>query len=175
MLFCIGKISPALDKEVGFLAENATLIGRVTVCAFASVWFQTVLRGDNDLIEIGAYSNVQDGAILHTDQGFPLKIGGFVTVGHKAMLHGCLIGDYSLVGMNATILNGAKIGKYCIIGANALIPEGKEIPDYSVVIGIPGKIVRLVSDEDKKMLEKSAETYLEKSKLYLTSFRKVES
>jgi carbonic anhydrase/acetyltransferase-like protein (isoleucine patch superfamily) len=174
MLFCIEKTSPSLDKKVGFLAENATLIGRVTVCAFASVWFQTVLRGDNDLIEIGAYSNVQDGAILHTDQGFPLKIGEFVTVGHKAMLHGCLIGDYSLIGMNATILNGAKIGKYCIIGANALISEGKEIPDYSVVIGIPGKIVRSVSDEDKKMLEKSAETYLEKSKLYLTSFRKVE-
>ena len=175
MLFCIEKTSPSLDKEVGFLAESATLIGRVTICAFASVWFQTVLRGDNDLIEVGAYSNVQDGAILHTDQGFPLKIGEFVTVGHKAMLHGCLIGDYSLIGMNATILNGAKIGKYCIIGANALIPEGKEIPDYSVVIGMPGKIVRSVSEEDKKMLEKSAETYLEKSKLYLATFRKVEA
>lgn len=173
MLFCIEKMSPAIDSNAGFLAENATLIGQVTICAFASVWFQTVLRGDNDLIEVGAHSNVQDGAILHTDQGFPLKIGEYVTVGHKAMLHGCIIDDYSLIGMNATILNGAKIGKYCIIGANALISEGKEIPDYSVVVGIPGKVVRSVSEEDKKMLGSSAETYLKKSKLYLASLKKI--
>ena len=173
MLFYIEKINPQLDKNVGFLAESATIIGRVIVGAFASVWFQTVLRGDNDLIEIGSYSNVQDGAILHTDQGFPLRIGEHVTVGHRAMLHGCLVDNYSLIGMNATILNGAKIGKYCIIGANALIPEGKEIPDYSVVVGIPGKIIRSVGEEDKKILEKSAETYVEKSKLYLTSFKKI--
>lgn len=125
-----------------WIAPTAAVIGKVRLDAGASVWFGAVLRGDNELIHIGEHSNVQDGAVMHTDMGYPLSLGKGVTVGHNAMLHGCTVGDYSLVGINAVILNGAKIGKYCIIGANALIPEGREIPDGSLVMGSPGKVVR---------------------------------
>src|SRR5690606_11433037 len=119
----------------------------------ASVWFGVVMRGDNDPIIIGEDSNVQDGSVLHTDAGFPLEVGRGVTIGHKAMLHGCTVGDYSLIGINAVILNGAKIGKYCLIGANSLIPERMEIPDGSLVVGSPGRIKRQLTDAEKKMLE----------------------
>ena len=135
-----------------WIAPSAAVIGKVRLDAGASVWFGAVLRGDNELIHIGEHSNVQDGSVMHTDMGYPLTLGKGVTVGHNAMLHGCSVGDYSLVGINAVILNGAKIGKYCIIGANALIPEGKEIPDGSLVMGSPGKVVRELSEPQKKML-----------------------
>lgn len=138
-----------------WIAPSAAVIGKVRLDAGASVWFGAVLRGDNELIHIGEHSNVQDGSVMHTDMGYPLTLGKGVTVGHNAMLHGCSVGDYSLVGINAVILNGAKIGKYCIIGANALIPEGKEIPDGSLVMGSPGKVVRELSEPQKKMLEAS--------------------
>jgi len=149
-----------------WVAPNATLIGKVRLQAGASVWFNAVLRGDNELIDIGENSNVQDGTVMHTDMGSPLTIGKGVTIGHNAMLHGCSVDDYSLIGINAVILNGAKIGKHCIIGANALIPEGKEIPDGSLVMGSPGKVVRELSDAQKKMLEASAAHYVHNAQRY---------
>jgi len=149
-----------------WVAPNATLIGKVQLDAGASVWFNVVMRGDNELILIGENSNVQDGSVLHTDMGHPLSLGTGVTVGHKAMLHGCVVGDYSLIGINAVILNGVRIGKHCIIGANTLVPEGKEIPDGSLVIGSPGKVVRALTDEQKKMLEASAAHYVQNAQRY---------
>ncbi|MFK3722870.1 gamma carbonic anhydrase family protein [Pseudomonas monteilii] len=147
-------------------APGAILIGKVRLQAQASVWFGAVLRGDNELIDIGEDSNVQDGAVLHTDPGSPLTLGRGVTIGHKAMLHGCHVGDYSLIGINAVILNGARIGKHCIIGANALIPEGREIPDGSLVVGSPGKVVRTLSDAQMRLLEASAAHYVANAQRY---------
>lgn len=147
-------------------APNATLIGKVRLQAGASVWFGAVLRGDNELIDIGENSNVQDGTVMHTDAGIPLTIGKGVTIGHNAMLHGCIVEDYSLIGINAVVLNGAHIGKHCIIGANSLIPEGKVIPDGSLVMGSPGKVVRELTDEQKRKLEASALHYVENARRY---------
>jgi carbonic anhydrase/acetyltransferase-like protein (isoleucine patch superfamily) len=160
------------DKQVErhgetFVAPNATLIGSVIMHPGSSVWFNVVARGDNDPITIGEDSNVQDGSVLHTDPGVPLTIGRGVTVGHKVMLHGCTIGDYSLIGINAVILNRAKIGRFCIIGANALITEGKEIPDGSMVMGSPGKVVRQLTEEERKRLELSAQGYVDNARRYL--------
>ncbi len=149
-----------------WVAPNATLVGKVKLEAGASVWFNAVLRGDNELIHIGENSNVQDGTVMHTDMGFPLTLGTGVTIGHNVMLHGCTVGDYSLIGINAVVLNGAKIGKNCIIGANALIPEGKVIPDGCLVVGSPGKVVRELTDAQKKMLEASAAHYVHNAKRY---------
>jgi carbonic anhydrase/acetyltransferase-like protein (isoleucine patch superfamily) len=149
-----------------WVAPNATLIGKVRLQAGASVWFGAVLRGDNELIDIGENSNVQDGTVMHTDTGIPLTIGRNVTIGHNVMLHGCSVGDCSLIGINAVILNGAKIGKYCIIGANSLIAEGKEIPDGSLVMGSPGKVVRELTDAQKQMLEASAAHYVQNAQRY---------
>lgn len=149
-----------------WVAPNATLVGKIRLDAGANVWFGAVLRGDNELIHIGENSNVQDGSVMHTDMGYPLTLGTGVTVGHNAMLHGCTVGDYSLVGINAVILNGAKIGKYCIIGANTLIAEGKEIPDGSLVVGSPGKVVRELNEQQKKMLEASAAHYVHNAQRY---------
>ena len=143
-----------------WVAPNATLVGKVRLEEGANVWFNAVLRGDNELILIGKNSNVQDGTVMHTDMGFPL------TIGHNAMLHGCTVGDYSLIGINAVILNGAKIGKNCIIGANSLIGEGKEIPDGSLVMGSPGKVVRELTEAQKKMLEASAAHYVHNAQRY---------
>ncbi|MCS4284584.1 carbonic anhydrase/acetyltransferase-like protein (isoleucine patch superfamily) [Pseudomonas sp. BIGb0278] len=147
-------------------APTATLIGKVRLQAGASVWFGAVLRGDNELIDIGEGSNVQDGTVMHTDMGSPLTIGKGVTIGHNAMLHGCTVGDHSLIGINAVVLNGARIGKHCIIGANALIAEGKEIPDGSLVMGSPGKVVRELTDAQKTMLEASAAHYVHNAERY---------
>ena len=149
-----------------WVAPNATLVGKVKLEPGASVWFNAVLRGDNELIHVGVNSNVQDGTVMHTDMGFPLTIGTGVTIGHNAMLHGCTVGDYSLIGINAVILNGAKIGKYCIIGANSLIGEGKDIPDGSLVMGSPGKVVRELTEAQKKMLEASAAHYVHNAQRY---------
>ena len=149
-----------------FIAPNATVIGSVLLDDQSSVWFNAVLRGDNDLITVGPESNIQDGAVLHTDPGIRLTLGRGVTVGHKAMLHGCEVGDYSLIGINAVVLNGARIGKHCLIGANALIPEGMEVPDGSLVVGSPGSIKRELSDEHRKHLELSARHYVENAARY---------
>ncbi len=146
--------------EGSWIAEGAVVIGKVRLEKNANVWFNAVLRGDNELILIGENSNVQDGAIMHTDPGAPLTLGKNVTVGHKAMLHGCTVGDNSLIGINAVVLNGAKIGRNCIIGANALIPEGKEIPDGSLVMGSPGKVVRELTPQQQQMITAGAAHYV---------------
>jgi carbonic anhydrase/acetyltransferase-like protein (isoleucine patch superfamily) len=149
-----------------WIADNATLIGSVVLGNNVSIWFNCVLRADNDLIRIGDDSNIQDGSVLHIDPGTPLTIGKGVTVGHKVMLHGCEIGDYSLIGINAVVLNRVRIGKNCIIGANALVPEGMEIPDNSLVLGSPAKIVKEISDGQRMMLQMSAMHYVENGKRY---------
>lgn len=153
-----------------FVAENATVVGLVRLENNASIWFNAVLRGDNALITVGENSNVQDGAVLHTDPGIELTIGRNVTVGHKAMLHGCSIGDNSLVGINSVILNGARVGKNCLIGANSLITEGKEIPDGSLVMGAPAKVVKTLSPEQQQRLQLSAQTYVENFKRFKAGF-----
>lgn len=142
-----------------WIAPDANLIGRIVVEAAASVWFCSTLRGDNEVITVGAGSNIQENCVLHTDMGYPLSIGKGCTIGHKVMLHGCTIGDNSLIGMGATVLNGAKIGNNCLIGAGALITEGKEIPDGSLVMGVPGKVVRALDEAGIEGLRKSALGY----------------
>ena len=149
-----------------FIADSASVIGSVVMHQNASIWFGAVLRGDNDVITIGENSNVQDLSVLHVDPGCPLTIGKNVTVGHKVMLHGCEIGDNSLVGINSVILNGAKIGKNCLIGANSLISENKVIPDGSLVMGSPGKVVKQLTEDQMKGLEMSALHYVENFKRY---------
>lgn len=166
MIYSLGERKVEIRGEDYFIAENATVIGTVILENNASVWFNAVIRGDNELITIGENSNVQDGSVLHTDPGVPLTIGRNVTVGHKVMLHGCTIGDNSLIGINTVVLNGAKIGKNCLIGANSLIPEGKEIPDGSLVMGSPGKVVRPLSEDQLKSLEQSAISYVNNFKRY---------
>jgi carbonic anhydrase/acetyltransferase-like protein (isoleucine patch superfamily) len=149
-----------------FVAHNATVIGSVILEAEASIWFQAVVRGDNDSITLGAQSNIQDGAVLHTDEGIPLVVGPSVTVGHLAMLHGCTIGEGSLIGLRAVILNRAVIGRECLIGAGALIPEGKVIPDRSLVVGSPGRIIRPLSDDEVARLRASAGHYVANARRY---------
>ena len=152
-----------------WVAPNAVIIGDVTLEKNTSIWFNTTLRGDEDNIHIGEGSNIQDGSVLHTDIGYPLKVGKNVTVGHMVMLHGCSIDDNSLIGIGAVILNNAKIGKNCIIGAKSLITENKEIPDNSLVVGSPGRVIRKVTEEETKQILKNAEIYQENWKKYSTS------
>ena len=140
-IYQLGEDAPEIDPSA-YIADSATLIGKVTVEADASVWSGVTIRGDNERITIGTGSNVQEGTVMHTDMGFPLVLGKNVTVGHQAMLHGCTVGDNSLIGIGAVVLNGAVIGRNCLIGARALITEGKVIPDNSLVMGAPGKVVR---------------------------------
>ena len=154
-----------------WVADNAVVLGKVTIEEDASVWFNSVVRGDNDPIVIGARSNVQDGCVLHADPGFPLTIGSDVTVGHMVMLHGCSIGRGSLIGIGAIVLNGAKIGEECLIGAGALIPEGKEIPARSVVFGSPGKVVREVKDTDLARMKAGVLSYMNRWPSYARSFK----
>lgn len=149
-----------------FVARNATLIGAVRIGINVSVWFNAVIRADNEPILIGDNSNIQDAAVLHTDPSYPLDIGRFVTVGHKAVLHGCTVGDNSLIGINAVVLNGAKIGNNCLIGANTLIPEGVVIPDGSLVVGTPGKVKRQLSAEEQQGLKSNAERYVVNMRRY---------
>ena len=166
MNYSLGKKQPAFVGEPAFIAPNATIIGEVEIHQNASIWFNVVIRADNDRIIIGEDSNIQDGSVLHIDPGFPLSIGKGVTIGHKVMLHGCTIGDNSLIGINAVVLNGAKIGKNCLIGANALIPENMVVPDGSMVLGSPGKIKRELSPPQILMLEASANHYVQNGHRY---------
>ena len=152
--------------EGAWIAPGCHLIGKVRVADHASIWFGTTMRGDNEWIAVGTGSNVQENCVLHTDMGFPLTIGAGCTIGHKAMLHGCTIGDNSLIGMGATVLNGAVIGRDCLIGAGALIPEGKTIPDGSLVMGMPGKVVRSLDAGAIKMLAASAAHYSENARRF---------
>jgi carbonic anhydrase/acetyltransferase-like protein (isoleucine patch superfamily) len=168
MLYRLDDVEPTTPEEGRFfVADNATVLGRVTLALDASIWFNAVLRGDQEEIAIGQRSNIQDGCVLHTDPGFPLTVGKGCTVGHQAMLHGCTIGDNSLIGIKATVLNGAKIGRNCLIGAGALVPEGKEIPDNSLVIGVPGRVKRELSDADADKLRHGAAHYVENYKRFL--------
>lgn len=175
MICSLGDARVRFEGEGQFVAENATVIGNVLLQDKSSVWFNAVIRGDNDLITIGPESNVQDGAVLHTDPGVKLTLGRGVTVGHKVMLHGCDIGDYSLIGINAVVLNRAVIGKHCLIGANTLIPEGMVVPDGSLVVGSPGKVKRELSESERKMLEMSAVHYAQNAARYLRDLRLQES
>ena len=149
-----------------WIAPNASVIGEVNLERDASIWFNAILRADNEPITIGEGSNVQDGAIIHTDPGFACRIGKKVTVGHMAMLHGCSIGDGSLIGIGSVILNGAKIGKNCIIGSKALVTEGMEVPDGSMVLGIPGKIKKILTKEEQSVVPLGAEHYIDNYKKY---------
>ena len=158
MIYALDGLAPEIGPDA-WLADTAVLIGRVVIDAEASIWFGAVLRGDNEEIRVGRGSNVQENAVLHTDMGHPLTIGADCTIGHKAMLHGCTVGDGSLIGMGATVLNGAKIGRGCLIGAGALITEGKEIPDGSLVMGSPGRVVRTLDAEAQARLLMSAQSY----------------
>jgi carbonic anhydrase/acetyltransferase-like protein (isoleucine patch superfamily) len=149
------------------------VIGKVELHKNASVWPKVVIRGDNDLIQVGESSNVQDASVLHTDPGYPLLIGKHVTVGHKVMLHGCVIGDGSLIGIGAVILNGAKIGKNCLVGAGALVTEGKEFPDGSMIIGSPAKAIKTLSPEQIAGIEDIAGRYVKNAQRYIKSLKKI--
>ncbi|MEN5364476.1 gamma carbonic anhydrase family protein [Brevundimonas intermedia] len=171
-IYALGDSKPQLPPLGEYwVAPSASVIGNVILHANASVWFGAVLRGDNDPITVGPDSNVQDGSVLHTDMGSPLTLGRGVTVGHKAMLHGCEVGDYSLIGIGAVVLNGVKIGRNCIIGANALITEGKVIPDNSLVVGQPGKVVRERDPAHIAVLQMSAEHYVQNWKRFAAELR----
>jgi carbonic anhydrase/acetyltransferase-like protein (isoleucine patch superfamily) len=172
-IYALDGVSPELPDE-GFywIAQSADVMGRVRLAKNASVWFGAVLRGDNELILVGEGSNIQDGCVLHTDMGAPLTIGENCTIGHQAMLHGCTIGDNSLVGIGATILNHAVIGRNCLIGAHALIPEGKSIPDNSLVMGAPGRVVRQLDGEAVARLTRSAEGYVRNWQRYARGLQK---
>ncbi len=160
MIYTLDGVSPSLPEDGDFwVAPGAHVIGDVRLCAGVSIWFGAVLRGDNEPLILGEGTNIQENSVLHTDMGYPLTIGAHVTVGHKAMLHGCTIGDGSLIGMGATVLNGARIGRGCLIGAGALVTEGKEIPDGSLVMGAPGRVVRSLDAEAQARLIASATGY----------------
>lgn len=164
-LYRLSADSPEIDPSA-YVAPGARLIGRVSLGPEASVWFNAVLRADNEPIRIGARSNVQDGAVAHVDPGFPLTVEEDVTVGHGAVIHGCHLGAGSLIGMGATVLNGARIGRGCLIGANALVTEGREIPDRSMVLGAPGKVVRELDDEAVDGLLRAAAIYVARGRDY---------
>jgi len=160
-IYVLGDARPELPEDNAFwIAPNASVIGKVRLKRHASVWFGAVLRGDNEWIEIGENSNVQDNSVLHTDPGQPVIVGANVTIGHKVILHSATVGDFTLIGMGSTVLSGARIGAECLIGANTLIPEGKEIPPNSLVLGQPARIVREVSEAQRTLIRMSAEVYV---------------
>ena len=174
-LYELDGIRPSVPESGNYwVAENATVLGNVHLKENASVWFNAVLRGDNDPIIIGENSNVQDGSVLHTDPGCPLTIGADVTVGHMVMLHGCTIGEQSLIGIGSTILNRTVIGKNCIIGAHTLIAEGKTIPDNSLVMGAPGKVVKELKPEQITFLKASAMGYVANSQRFKAGLRRLD-
>ncbi len=166
MIYELDGVAPVLPDSEYWIADEAVLIGDVLVEANVSIWFGAVLRGDNERITVGAGSNIQENAVLHTDPGYVLRIGAGCTIGHKAMLHGCEIGENSLIGMGAIVLNGAKIGRNCLIGAGALVTEGKVIPDGSLVVGSPAKVVRALGDKAVAQLAESARLYQRKMHTY---------
>jgi carbonic anhydrase/acetyltransferase-like protein (isoleucine patch superfamily) len=159
--------------ETAWVADTASVIGRVVMEAGASVWYGSVLRGDNDVITIGRNSNVQDGSVLHTDTGIRLTLGAGVTIGHQVMLHGCEVGDGSLIGIQAVVLNGAKIGKNCIVGAGALVTEGKEFPDGSLIVGSPARLVRALDAKQIAMLAHLAEHYLMQTRRHRSALKRI--
>ena len=173
MLYALGSRKVQLVGSGHYVAPNATVIGDVVLESESSVWFNVVIRGDNDTITIGARSNIQDGSVLHTDAGVPLTLGPSVSVGHLVMLHGCTIGEGSLIGIKAVILNGARIGRDCLIGANTLIAEGKTIPDRSLVLGSPGRVMRTLGDDEVAGLRAIADHYVDNARRYRADFKPV--
>jgi carbonic anhydrase/acetyltransferase-like protein (isoleucine patch superfamily) len=165
-LYALDGVAPKIDPNIGWIAPTAVLVGDIVVGPEVGIWFGVVARGDIETITIGARSNVQENCVLHTDTGYPLVIGNNCTIGHGAIIHGCSIGDNTLIGMGATVLNGARIGKNCLIGANALITEGKEIPDNSMVVGAPGKVIRQIDDAGVTALTASADRYVKNARRY---------
>jgi carbonic anhydrase/acetyltransferase-like protein (isoleucine patch superfamily) len=166
-VYSLEGVSPQLPADGAYwIAPTASVIGKVRLDRHASVWFGAVLRGDNELIHLKENVNVQDGAVLHTDMGYPLVLERNASVGHLAMLHGCTIGEGALVGIGATVLNGARIGRGTIVGAHALVPEGREVPEDSLVLGTPARVVRSLTDADREMLSRIAEHYVGKGQRY---------
>jgi carbonic anhydrase/acetyltransferase-like protein (isoleucine patch superfamily) len=164
-LYSLGGISPTLAPSA-YVAPNASVIGKASLADNSSVWFGAILRGDNELISIGANSNVQDGTVMHTDMGYPLVLGAHVTVGHQAMLHGCTIGDGSLIGIQAVVMNAAVVGKGCLVGAGAVLTERKVFADGTLIMGAPGKVVRDLTEEERANLLKSAANYAARATYY---------
>ncbi len=160
-----GEHAPYIH-ETTYVADSASVIGRVTLSRDSSVWSQAVLRGDNEPIVVGEGSNIQEGAVLHNDPGFPLVIGNGVTVGHQAMLHGCTVGDGSLIGIQAVVMNGAVIGRGCLVAAGAVVTEGKQFADHSLILGAPAKAVRQLSENEVVNLRANANDYVERSQLH---------
>ena len=156
-----------------WLAPDAHVIGRVRIASGVGIWFGAVLRGDNEWIEIGADSNIQEGCVLHTDMGFPLTVGAGCTIGHRAILHGCTIGENSLVGMGATVLNGAKIGRNSLVGANALVTEGKEFPDNSLIVGSPARAIRTLDEKSAEGIAASARAYVARWKQFASGLSRI--
>ena len=171
-LYTVSGRTPQIS-DTAWIAPNASVIGSVTLGAGSSVWWNGVVRGDDEAITIGARCNIQDGSVLHTDPGLQLIIGRDVTIGHRVILHGCTIGDGCLIGMGATLLNRAVIGKNCLIGANALIPEGKVIPDRSLVVGAPGRIVRELTDDELAKIARGNHHYVENWQRYASELREI--
>ncbi|MCB2111170.1 MAG: gamma carbonic anhydrase family protein [Defluviimonas sp.] len=172
MIYELDGIAPEIASDA-WVAPDANVIGKVVLEPQSSVWFGCTLRGDNEEIRVGRGSNVQESTVCHTDLGFALTIGADCTIGHKAMLHGCTIGDGTLIGMGATILNGARIGRGCLIGAGALVTEGKEIPDFSLVMGAPGRVVRMLDADAQARLLASAEGYRRNARRFAGGLRNV--
>lgn len=170
-LYCLGDKRVELRGAHHFIAHDATLVGAITLEADANIWFQVVIRAENDVVRIGEGSNVQDGSVLHVDPGFPLTLGRRVTIGHKVMLHGCTVGDGALIGINSVVMNGARIGAGALVGANTLIPEGREIPEGVLVLGSPGKVVRELKPEERERLLGIADGYVERSRRYKVELR----
>ena len=173
MLFQLDDKKPRQNGE-NFIAHNATVIGDVVLGEDVSIWFNVVIRADHATISVANGSNIQDGSVLHADPGYPLSIGEGVTVGHKAMIHGCAVGDNSLIGINAVILNGAVIGKNCLVGANSLVPSGMNIPDGSMVMGSPARIRRQLSDDEIASLKESAKHYIDNGKRFKQTLKAIE-
>jgi carbonic anhydrase/acetyltransferase-like protein (isoleucine patch superfamily) len=170
-IYELDGIAPTWPEGEAWIAPDAVLIGKVRLEANASIWFGSVLRGDNELIHIGEGSNIQDACVLHTDPGYPLTVAQGCTVGHSVILHGCTVGENTLIGMGSTIMNGASIGRNCIIGANSLISEGKTIPDGSLVLGAPGRVIRKVADQEAEMLKRSAAVYQARWRQYASGLK----
>jgi carbonic anhydrase/acetyltransferase-like protein (isoleucine patch superfamily) len=171
-IYQLGEHAPDIDPSA-YIADSANIIGKARIEANASIWSNVTIRGDNELIVVGENSNVQEGCVLHTDPGYPLTICKNVTVGHQAMLHGCTIGEGSLIGIQAVVLNNAKIGKNCLVGAGALITEGKEFPDNSLIIGSPAKAVRTLSTEDIERTQGVASNYVERGQFFKTNLKRI--
>ena len=170
-IYSLGDRKVQLEGEGHFIAHNASLIGSVVLGNAANVWYGVTIRADNDVVRIGENTNIQDGSILHCDPGFPLTLGRNVSIGHKAMLHGCTVGDGALIGINAVILNGAKIGAGALVGANSLVAEGKEIPPGVLAIGSPARVVRELKPEEKEGLLRIARGYVERARLFKTGLK----